>query len=114
MRPRIALLATVLAAGVAGCGEADGERAVESVRGFVAALERRDGQAACERLTERGMAELLLAALLARTAAHGLEGPATDRCALLARRLAAKNGGLARLRRARVRAVRIEGDRGTV
>ena len=114
MRRRAAALATLLAVAGAGCGEADGERAVEAVHRFVAALERGDGQMACDRLTDRGMAELLLAAVHTRTRTDGLDAPAANCCSLLAARLAARSGRLAGLRRSRVGAVRIEGDRATV
>ena len=114
MRRRAAALATLVAVVGAGCGEAGGERATEAVRGFVAALERGDGRAACDRLTERGIAELLLAAVRAGTRGEGLDAPAADRCALVAARLAARSDRLAGLRRSPVGVVRIEGDRATV
>ena len=102
------------ALGATACEDADDELAVDAVRGFVGALERGDGRAACERLSEAGVSELLLTALRAGTRADGLDPPSADRCAVIASRLGDGAEGLAELRRSPVSAVRVEGDRATV
>lgn len=117
MRRSAALLASAvgLATAAAGCRERDTEEATAAVRGFVAALERGDGRAACERLAEPGVADLFVTAIRAETSGDGLEAPDADRCALVAERLAANaSAPLAELRSAPVTAVRLEGDRATV
>ena len=116
MGRRSALVTVVAAALTAGCGDrpSEGERAVQEVREFVGALERADGRAACERLAEAGVSELLLVALRGDVSTAGLEQPRDDRCAVIARRLAEGTSGLDELRRAPVTRTLIEGDRATV
>ena len=115
MGRRSGLVALALAALLAGgCRESEGKRAVQAVRGFVGALERADGHAACERLAEAGVSELLLAALRTGVPASGLEAPRADRCAIVARRLVDDAAGLGELRRSPVTRTLLEGDRATV
>ncbi|MDP8909346.1 MAG: hypothetical protein M3N47_09585, partial [Chloroflexota bacterium] len=80
------------------CGESEGGQVRRTVDEFTAALARGDGAAACERLAEAGVSELLLAAVRAYVPATGLEEPTVDRCAVIAERLAEDATGLAELR----------------
>lgn len=111
-RPSRLLLIVLAAVSIGGCRDADRERAADAVKQFVGALERGDGQAACDRLAEAGVSELLLAAVRARVEPSGLDAPDAERCAIVASRLAddAGGGGLARLRRSAVTDTTIEGD----
>lgn len=111
---RSACVALLLALAMGACTDADGDVAERTVREFVAALERGDGRAACERLGDAGTSELLLTALEVGTSADGLNTPGTDRCALLASRLASGEPALAALARAPVIRTSVEGDRATV
>jgi hypothetical protein len=57
--PRVASLACLLALALAGCGTADREDAAGTVAArFHAALERGDGQAACDQLNEETASKL--------------------------------------------------------
>jgi hypothetical protein len=59
VRTRVASLACLLALVLAACGSADREDdAAAVVKRFHAALERRDGQAACAALTEQTVSKL--------------------------------------------------------
>ena len=107
-----ALLVAALLAG--GCRDGEGDRAARAVRDFVGALERADGRAACDRLTEAGVSELLLTGIRGGVEASGLEDPRADRCAIVAQRLAQDARGLDELRRAPRTRTLLEGDRATV
>ena len=109
-----AALLVVIALLAGGCRDNEGERAERAVRELVGALERGDGRAACDRLSEAGISELLLAGIREGVPASGLEAPTADRCALVARRLAEGARGLGELRRAATTRVLLEGDRATV
>ena len=114
-RHRGLIIIAVAAVSIGGCRDADSTRAVDAVHEFVSALERTDGAAACHRLAEAGISELLLAAVRANVEAEGLDAPGADRCAIVAARLA--NGvrdRLAALRRSRVTGVTVEGDTAAV
>lgn len=111
-RPSGLLMIALAAASIGGCREAESKRAVAVVEGFVAALERGDGAAACDRLAEGGVSELLLAAVRARVDAAGLDAPDAERCAIIASRLADDAADrLARLRRSPVTGTLLEGER---
>ena len=114
MRRSLAAGLAVLAAAGAGCREQDGDAAVTAVHEMIAAIDRGDGHAACDRLAEAGVSELLLAAVRAGERVEGLEAPEADPCALVAERLSAEGAALVTLREAPVSAVRVEGDRATV
>ena len=59
MGPRLASLACLLALALAGCGSADREDDVAAVaKRFHAALENKDGQAACDELNEQTASKL--------------------------------------------------------
>ncbi|HEV2774440.1 MAG TPA: hypothetical protein VGV90_02505 [Solirubrobacteraceae bacterium] len=62
-RPRTLITIAIAGVSIGGCRDADSARAVDAVREFVSALERTDGVAACHRLSEAGVSELLLAAV---------------------------------------------------
>lgn len=110
-RPSSLLLIVLVAATIGGCREDDSDRAVSAVREFVGALERGDGRAACDRLAEAGVSELLLAAVRARIDPSGLDKPGAQRCAIVARRLADDATDLlSQLRRSPVTSTTIEGD----
>lgn len=114
-RPDALLVAALAALALGGCRGDDGERAIAAVHEFVGALQRGDGAAACDRLAEAGVSELLLAAVRARVDPSGLAAADAQRCAIVARRLA--SGAERRLSQARgspVTGVVLEGDRATV
>jgi hypothetical protein len=113
-RRSLALALAVLNVLLSGCRDPDTERAVDAVRGLTGALEREDGRAACEHLSEAGVSELLLAAVRVGIPPSGLEEPEADRCAIVASRLAAGESDFARLRDSPVSATLLEGDRATV
>lgn len=115
MKRRNRLAALALSALVlAGCRESEGELARRTVDEFTAALVRGDGTAACDRLAEAGVSELLLAALQADLRTTGLDAPTVDRCAVIARDLAEDAPELSRLRRAHITRTLLEGDVATV
>lgn len=99
---------------LAGCGESEGGQVRRTVDEFTAALARGDGAAACERLAEAGVSELLLAAVRADVPATGLEEPTVDRCAVIAERLAEDATGLPELRKVPTTRTLLEGDVATV
>lgn len=99
-----------------GCAESEseGERVRRTVDEFTAALARGDGAAACERLAEAGVSELLLAAVRADVPGTALEDPTVDRCAVIAERLTSGATGLAALRQVPFNRTLLEGDAATV
>ena len=113
-RPRWLVATALTALLVTGCGQSEGGQVRQTVDEFTAALARGDGAAACERLAEAGVSELLLVAVRADVATTGLEEPRVDRCALIAERLAADATGLAELREAATARTLVEGDLATV
>ncbi|HEV2061046.1 MAG TPA: hypothetical protein VGR11_16970 [Solirubrobacteraceae bacterium] len=105
------LLVVLAGVMIGGCRDQDSEHAVETVKEFVGALERGDGRAACDRLAEAGVSELLLAAVRARVDPSGLDAPDAERCAIVARRLGDEaDGRLSRLRDSAVTSTTVEGD----
>lgn len=110
-RPRSLIIIAVVAVSIGGCRDDDSTRAVDAVHEFLRALERADGAAACHRLAEAGVSELLLGAVRANVDAGGLDASGAEHCAIVAARLA--NGAqdrVAQLRRSPVTAVALEGD----
>jgi hypothetical protein len=113
MKRRETVLAVLLCAlAAAGCRPAQSDRAAEATRAFLAALDRGDGAAVCERLTEAGVSELLLLALEHRVAFEPADARAPDTCARIAERLPV--GGVDILLRSPVSRVVLHGDRATV
>jgi hypothetical protein len=108
----VVLAACALAA--AGCTERDAAGAETAVRDFLAAVERGDGERACRRLTEAGVAELLLAARQGRSAAPPSEPGPRPACAHVVEGVPAERRRLGALRRAPVERSIVEGDRATV
>ena len=114
-RPRTLIIIALAAGSIGGCRDDDRTRAADAVREFVGALERADGAAACHRLAEAGVAELLLAAVRANVEAEGLDAPGAEHCAIVAARLASGvHDRLARLRLSPVTGVTVEGDTAAV
>lgn len=112
-RRSVAVLMTVALLAAAGCGEQrDGERAAETVDALVRALEEGRGPEACRRLSERGVSELLLAAV--RDGTRVDPSPREEPCAAVAERLAERATGLRELREAPVTRILVDGDRATV
>jgi hypothetical protein len=99
VRGRGGLTAVLAALGLMSCAPAAGEGAAGAVRELLAALDRGDGAAACERLSEAGVAELLLVAVEQRVETGGLRPERPGVCARVAERLAS-GADLAALRRA--------------
>lgn len=112
-RSRLATLALAVLA-LAGCRESDAELARRTVDEFTAALVRGEGTAACDRLAEAGVSELLLVALQADLRETRLGATTVDRCAVIARELAEDAPELSRIRDARVSRTLLEGDVATV
>lgn len=112
MRRSAAALAITASLALAGCGApTDGERAGEAVRSVLQALQARDGAAACDHLTQRGISELLAAAVRAGTSAPGLGDPRTDACAVVADATSrTATAGLSTLATAPVTRIVLEGD----
>ncbi len=113
MRRRGGLAAVLAAVGLMSCAPAGGEEATSAVRELLAALDRGDGDAACERLSEAGVAELLLIAVEQRVETRGLRPERPGVCARVAARLGA-GADLAALRRAPILRTLVEGDQATV
>lgn len=114
-RPSCLIIIALAAVSIGACRDDDSTRAVDAVREFVSALQRKDGAAACRRLAEAGVSELLLAAVRANVDAEGLDAPGAEHCAIIATRLA--NGvqdRMAHLRRSPVTGVTVEGDTAAV
>ena len=114
-RPRSLIIIAVAAFLIGGCRDDDGTQAADAVHEFLGALERADGAAACHRLAEAGVSELLLGAVRANVDAEGLDAPGAEHCAIVAARLA--NGAqdrVARLRVSPVTDVAVEGDTAAV
>ena len=113
-RPSSLMLLALAALVLSGCGDSDGGQVRRTADQFTAALVRGDGTAACERLAEAGVSELLLIALRAEVPATALDEPAVDHCAVIAERLAADANGLADLQDVPVTRTLLEGDVATV
>ena len=114
-RARGLIIIATVALTIGGCRDDDSTRAVVAVHEFLSALERADGAAACHRLAEAGVSELLLGAVRANVDADGLDAPGAEQCGIIAARLA--NGvrdRVAQLRAAPVTSVSVEGDTATV
>jgi hypothetical protein len=114
MRRSAALVVAVAVLAAGGCGRDDTQLAEQSVRGLIAAMERADGRAACDRLSQTGVSELLAAAVRRGTGAEPLDAADVDHCAVVAARVASGADGLERLRLSPVGDVSVEGDRATV
>jgi hypothetical protein len=114
-RPRNLILIAMAAVAIGGCRADDTTRAADAVHGFLSALERADGAAACHRLAEAGVSELLLGAVRANVAAEGLGAPGAEHCAIIAARLASGvRDQVAQLRRSPVADVAVDGETATV
>ena len=102
MRRRSALLCAVALAGMlAGCRPSQSERATAAVHGFLDAVARGDGAAACDRLGEGGLSEVLLLALEEGVPVEADAARAPDTCARIVERLPGKEQAAA-VRRAPV------------
>ena len=114
-RPRAMLLAALAAVSMGGCRDDDSERAIGAVEDFVGELAAMDGTLACNRLSEAGVSELLLASVRVRIDASGLDATGAKRCEIVERRVSrGAEGRLAELRRSAVTGVVLEGDRASV
>ena len=113
-RPRALVILALAAVLLTGCRESEEERVRRTVDEFTAALVSGEGAAACERLAEAGVAELLLAALRADMPAMVLDEPTVDKCAVIAKRLSEEATALADLRQVGVTRTLLKGDLATV
>lgn len=112
MRRSAAALAITACLALVGCGEpTDGERAGAAVRSMLQALQAHDGAAACDHLTQRGISELLAAAVRAGTSAPAVGDPRTDTCARVAEATSrTATTGLSTLATAPVTRIMLDGD----